>query len=422
MTPAEAAAAAARPVNPQDFDIDRVRADFPILQQEVHGRQLVYLDNAATTQKPVSVIEALERYYYLDNANVHRGVHELSERATCAFEAARETVREFLNAHDATEIVFVRGTTEAINLVAQSYGRENINQGDEILITEMEHHSNIVPWQLLCEQTGAVLKVVPIDEHGELMLDEFDRLLTERTKLVSVVHVSNALGTINPIKTLIQKAHDIGAVVLVDGAQAVAHIQVDVRDLGCDFYAFSGHKLYGPTGIGVLYARQSILEAMPPYQGGGEMIEYVTFEKTTYNKLPYKFEAGTPNIAGAIGLGASIDYLRTMGLGAVSAHERSVLQYATHRAQEIEGLRIIGTAGLKCSILSFVVAGTHPADFGAILDQLGVAIRTGHHCAMPVMQHFDVPGTARASIGMYNTREEIDVFIDGVAHAKRMLS
>jgi cysteine desulfurase/selenocysteine lyase len=286
----------------------------------------------------------------------------------------------------------------------------------------MEHHSNIVPWQLLCEQTGAVLKVVPIDEYGELVEDEFEALLTERTKLVGIVHVSNALGTINPIKTLIQKAHDAGAAVLVDGAQAVAHIQVDVCDLDCDFYAFSGHKLYGPTGIGVLYAKQSLLEAMPPYQGGGEMIEHVTFEKTTYNKLPYKFEAGTPNIAGAIGLGASIDYLRTMGLGAVSAHERSVLQYATQRAQEIKGLRVIGTAGLKCSILSFVVAGTHPADFGTILDQLGVAIRTGHHCAMPVMQHFDIPGTARASIGMYNTREEVDVFIDAVACAKRMLS
>lgn len=420
MTPAEVSAA--RAIDPQDFDIERVRADFPILQQQVHGRQLVYLDNAATTQKPVSVIEAIEGYYYLHNANVHRGVHELSERATRAFEAAREKVRNFLHAHDATEIVFVRGTTEAINLVAQSYGRANIKQGDEILITEMEHHSNIVPWQLLCEQTGAVLKVVPIDEHGELMLDEFDRLLTERTKLVGVVHVSNALGTINPIKTLIQKAHDVGAAVLIDGAQAVAHIQVDVRDLDCDFYAFSGHKLYGPTGIGVLYAKQSILEAMPPYQGGGEMIERVTFEKTTYNKIPYKFEAGTPNIAGAIGLGASIDYLRIMGLGAISAHERSVLQYATQRAQEIKGLRVIGTAGLKCSILSFVVAGTHPADFGTILDQLGVAIRTGHHCAMPVMQHFDVPGTARASIGMYNTRDEIDVFIDAVARAQQMLS
>jgi cysteine desulfurase/selenocysteine lyase len=419
MTPAEASAA--RAVDPQDFDIDRARADFPILQQEVHDRQLVYLDNAATTQKPVSVIEALERYYYLDNANVHRAAHELSERATCAFEAAREKVRKFLHAHDAAQIVFVRGTTEAINLVAQSYGRANIKQGDEILITEMEHHSNIVPWQLLCEQTGAVLKVVPINDHGELMLDKFDGLLTERTKLVGMVHVSNALGTINPIKTLIQKAHDVGAVVLVDGAQAVAHIQVDVDDLDCDFYAFSGHKLYGPTGIGVLYGKRSTLEAMPPYQGGGEMIEHVSFEKTTYNKLPYKFEAGTPNIAGAIGLGASIDYVTSMGLGAISAHERSVLQYATQRAQQIEGLRVIGTAGLKCSILSFVVAGTHPADFGSILDQCGVAIRTGHHCAMPVMQHFDIPGTARASIGMYNTREEVDVFIDAVARAKRML-
>ncbi len=419
MTLAESSAA--RAAGTQDFDIDRVRADFPILQQEIHGRRLVYLDNAATTQKPVSVIEALERYYYLDNANVHRGVHELSERATRAFEAARANVRDFLNARNAAEIVFVRGTTEAINLVAQSYGRWRFKQGDEILITAMEHHSNIVPWQLLCEQTGAVLKVAPINEHGELIMDEFDRLLTERTQLVGIVHVSNALGTINPVKTLIRKAHAVGAVVLVDGAQAVAHIQVDVRDLNCDFYAFSGHKIYGPTGIGVLYAKQSILEAMPPYQGGGEMIEHVTFEKTTYNKLPYKFEAGTPNIAGAIGLGAAIDYVTSMGLGAVSAHERSVLQYASQRAQQIEGLRLVGTADLKCSILSFVVSGTHPADFGTILDQLGVAIRTGHHCAMPVMQYFDVPGTARASIGMYNTREEVDVFIDGVARARQML-
>ncbi len=419
MTPAEVSAA--RAVDPQDFDIERVRADFPILQQEVNGRPLVYLDNAATTQKPASVIEALERYYYLDNANVHRGVHELSERATIAFEAAREKVRGFLHADDAREIVFVRGTTEAINLVAQSYGRANINHGDEILVTEMEHHSNIVPWQMLCEQTGAVLKVVPINERGEMIAKQFEKLLTERTKILAMTHVSNALGTINPVKSMIHRAHDVGAVVLVDGAQAVAHIQVDVRDLDCDFYAFSGHKLYGPTGIGVLYAKQNILDAMPPYQGGGEMIEHVTFEKTTYNILPYKFEAGTPNIAGAIGLGASIDYLRTMGLGAISAHERSVLRYAMQRAQEIEGLRVIGTAELKCSILSFVVDGTHPADFGTILDQLGIAIRTGHHCAMPVMQHFALPGTARASIGMYNTREEIDEFINGIVRAKSML-
>ena len=412
----------ARSVETQVFDIERVRADFPILHQEVNGRPLVYLDNGATTQKPVPVIETLERYYYLNNANVHRGLHELSERATQSYEAAREKVRKFLYADDVKEIVFVRGTTEAINLIAQSYGRANIGESDEILITEMEHHSNIVPWQMLCEQTGAVLKVVPINEQGDMNLDDFDRLLTERTRLFSVTHVANSLGTINPLKKLIRQAHDIGAVVVVDGAQAVAHIQVDVKELDCDFYAFSGHKLYGPTGIGILYGKESLLDEMPPYQGGGEMIERVTFEKTTYNKLPYKFEAGTPNIAGAIGLGAAVDYLKTMGLGAVSAHERSVLQYATHRAQEIEGLRIIGSADLKCSILSFVIDGTHPADIGTIVNQYGVAIRAGHHCAMPVMQHFGIPGTARASIGMYNTRDEVDMFIDAVAGAKRMLS
>ncbi len=419
MTRAEASLP--RSTDEQSFDIERVRADFPILHQEIHGRPLVYLDNGATTQKPVSVIETLERYYYLDNANVHRGVHELSERATRAFEAAREKVRSFIRAADVKEILFVRGTTEGINLVAQSWGRQNCREGDEILVTEMEHHSNIVPWQLLCEQTGAVLKVVPINEQGELVLEEFDHLLNDSTKLVAVTHVSNALGSINPIKTLIRKAHDAGAVALVDGAQAVAHIQVDVRDLDCDFYAFSGHKLYGPTGIGVLYGKQSILDAMPPYQGGGEMIERVTFERTTFNALPYKFEAGTPNIAGAIGLGSAIDYIRTMGLGAISAHERSILQYATLRAQEVPGMRIIGTASLKCSILSFVIDGIHPADVGTILDQLAVAVRAGHHCAMPVMQHFNLPGTTRASIGMYNTRDDVDRFIDAVVQARRML-
>ncbi len=420
MTHAEASLH--RAPDAQSFDIDRVRADFPILHQEVHGRLLVYLDNGATTQKPVSVIETLERYYYLDNANVHRGLHELSERATRAFEAAREKVRNFIHASEVQEIVFVRGTTEAINLVAQSYGRRNIREGDEILITQMEHHSNIVPWQLLCEQTGAVLRIVPMSERGELVLEEFDRLLNERTKMVAVTHVSNALGSINPIKTLIRRAHDAGAVVLVDGAQAVAHIQVDVRDLDCDFYAFSGHKLYAPTGIGVLYGKQALLEAMPPYQGGGEMIERVTFEKTTYNALPYKFEAGTPNISGAIGLGSAIDYVKAMGLGAISAHERSILQYATQRALEVPGLRIIGTASLKCSILSFVIDDVHPSDVGTILDQLGVAVRAGHHCAMPVMQYFNLPGTARASIGMYNTRDDVDRFIDAVVRAKHMLS
>ncbi len=419
MTPAEASVE--KRVTPQAFDIERVRADFPILHQEVHGRPLVYLDNGATTQKPASVIEKLERYYYLDNANVHRGVHELSQRATEAFEQARATARAFLNARTGNEIVFVRGTTEAINLVANSYGRVNLRNGDEIIVSEMEHHSNIVPWQMLCTQTGAALKVVPINEHGELVAEEYERLLSDRTRLVAVTHVSNALGSINPIKHMIRQAHAAGAAVLIDGAQAVAHIQVDVQDLDCDFYAFSGHKLYGPTGIGVLYGKEELLDAMPPYQGGGEMIKHVSFEKTVYNDLPYKFEAGTPNIAGAIGLSAAIDYLSERGLGAVSAHERSVLQYATRRLSEIEGLRIIGTAEYKCSIISFMLDGAHPSDVGEILNQQGVAIRTGHHCAMPVMQHFCLPGTARASFAMYNTRDEVDALVEALVKARQML-
>ena len=409
-------------VVPQGFEISRVRGDFPILQQEVHGHPLVYLDNGATTQKPAAVVETLERYYYLDNANVHRGVHELSERATEAYEGSREKLRGFLNARSTSEIVFTRGTTEAINLVAQSYGRANLKPGDEIVVTEMEHHSNIVPWQMLCEQTGAVLKVVPINEAGELKLEEFERVLGERTRIVGVVHVSNALGSINPVKKLIRQAHAVGAVVLVDGAQAVAHIQVDVQDLGCDFYALSAHKVYGPTGIGVLYGREALLDAMPPYQGGGDMIEHVSFDGTTYNVLPYKFEAGTPNIAGAIGMGAAIDYVTATGLGAISAHERGILQYATQRIAEIDGVRIIGTAELKCSILSFMLDQHHPTDVGTILNYQGVAIRTGHHCAMPVMQHYDVPGTARASFAMYNTREDVDRFIEALMKAREMLS
>ena len=409
------------PLKSQGFDIGRVRGDFPILHQEVHGKPLVYLDNGATTQKPASVVEKLERYYFMDNANVHRGIHELSERATAELEGARDKVQEFLNAADRSEIVFVRGTTEAINLVAHSYGRENIRMGDEILVTEMEHHSNIVPWQILCERTGAVLKVVPIRENGELEIERYPELLNERTKIVAITHVSNALGTINPIKQMIHQAHAAGAVVLVDGAQAVAHIQVNVQELDCDFYAFSGHKLYGPTGIGVLYGKQALLDAMPPYQGGGEMIKYVSFRETLYNDLPYKFEAGTPNIAGGIGLGAAIDYVTNQGLGAISAHERGVLQYATECAGGIAGLRIIGTAAYKCSILSFLIGDTHPSDVGTILNYQGVAIRTGHHCAMPVMQKCGIPGTARASFAMYNTREDVDVLFDGIAKAREML-
>ncbi len=409
------------PLNDQGFDIDRVRGEFPILHQDVNGKPLVYLDNGATTQKPAAVVEKLERYYFLDNANVHRGVHELSQRATAELEGARDRVQAFLNAADRSEIVFVKGTTEAINLVAQSYGRENVGAGDEILVTEMEHHSNIVPWQLLCEQIGAVLKVVPIRENGELEGERFPELLSERTRIVAFTHVSNALGTINPVKQMVRQAHDVGAVTLVDGAQAVAHIQVNVQDLDCDFYAFSGHKLYGPTGIGVLYGKQALLDAMPPYQGGGEMIKHVSFERTVYNDLPYKFEAGTPHIAGGIGLGAAIDYVQHQGLGAISAHERGVLQYATERAQQVEGLRVIGTAKYKCSILSFLLGEAHPSDVGTILNMQGIAIRTGHHCAMPVMQKCEIPGTARASFAMYNTREEVDALFAGIAKAREML-
>ena len=406
---------------PQAFDVERIRGEFPALQQTVHGHPLVYLDNGATTQKPNVVIESLERYYYLDNANVHRGVHELSERATDAYEGARETIRQFLKADTVKEIIYTSGTTEAINLVAYSYARGNVKSGDEILITEMEHHSNIVPWQLLCQQTGAELKVAPINDKGELILEEYEKLLNPRTKLVGMVYVSNALGTINPIKQMIKMAHQVGAVTVVDGAQAVAHIPIDVKDLDCDFFAMSSHKVYGPTGMGALYGKAHILEDMPPFQGGGDMIDYVSFEKTTFNKLPYKFEAGTPHIAGAIGFEAALNYVQDLGLGVISAHERGVLQYATQRMLEIPGVRIIGTAGLKCSVLSFVLDEIHPSDIGTILNLHGVAVRTGHHCAMPVMQHFKVPGTVRASIGLYNNREDIDIFIDALNKAKQML-
>jgi cysteine desulfurase/selenocysteine lyase len=393
------------------FDVARVRADFPILHQSVRGKPLVYLDNAATTQKPRVVIEALERYYREDNANVHRGVHLLSERATAAYEAARRRVRDFIHARSEKEIVFTRGTTESINLVAQTWGRANLRPGDEVLITEMEHHSNIVPWQMVCEQTGARLVVAPIDDAGELVLEAFEARLGERTRLVAVTHCSNALGTINPIAWIVERAHAAGSLVLVDGAQAVAHLPVDVQALDVDFYAFSGHKLYGPTGIGVLYAKSTLLEAMPPYQGGGEMIKYVTFEKTVYNDPPYKFEAGTPHIAGAIGLAAAIEYLQGLTLEAIAAHERDLLAYATARAQEVPGLRLIGAAREKAAILSFELERIHPHDIGTILDYHGVAIRTGHHCAMPVMQRYCVPATARASFGLYNTRAEIDAFV-----------
>ncbi len=404
------------------FDVQKVREDFPILKQRVHGKPLVYLDNAATAQKPLSVIDALSRYYTTENSNIHRGLHFLSERATKDYEEARAKVQRFVNAEESKEIIFVRGTTEGINLVAQSYVRTRLQPGDEVVISAMEHHSNIVPWQIVCEQTGAKLRVAPIDDSGQILLDEFQRLLNSRTKFVSVAHVSNALGTVNSIKRIIEMAHQWDAAVLVDGAQAAPHLKVDVRELDCDFYAFSGHKLYGPTGIGILYGKSHLLEAMPPYQGGGDMILSVTFEKTTYNALPYKFEAGTPHIEGAIGLGAAIDYVNKLGLQSISAYEQELLAYATERVSEIKGLRIIGTAKEKAGVLSFVLDDVHPHDIGTILDLEGIAIRTGHHCAMPVMQRFGVPATARASFAFYNTREEIDALARAVHKVREVFT
>jgi cysteine desulfurase/selenocysteine lyase len=386
----------------------------------VNGKSLVYLDNAATTQKPQVVIDAVSRYYTHDNANVHRGVHTLSQRATDSYEAARAKIQRFINAAAVEEIVFVGGATEAINLVAQSYARPRLKPGDEIIVSAMEHHSNIVPWQLVGEQTGAVLKVVPINDAGELELDALRGLLGPRTRLVAITHLSNALGSIVPIESVIALAHDRGVPVLVDGAQAISHLPVDVRALGCDFYAFSGHKIFGPTGIGVLYGRTELLDAMPPYQGGGDMIRSVTFDRTEYNDLPYKFEAGTPNIAGAIGLGAALDYVSTIGMQAIAAHERDLLTYATQAASGIPGLRIVGTARRKASILSFTLDGLHPHDIGTILDDQGVAIRAGHHCAMPVMQRYGIGGTARASFALYNTREEVDALVAGIRKAQEM--
>jgi cysteine desulfurase/selenocysteine lyase len=401
-------------------DVAQWRADFPLLKQTVHGKPLVYLDNAATTQKPQAVIDCEKNYYSTFNANIHRGIHELSQRATDAYEGARGKVRRFINAASDKEIVFVRGTTEAINLVAQSYGRSRIKAGDEILLTEMEHHSNIVPWQMLCEQTGAVLRVAPINDAGELMPEAFERLLGPRTRLVAVAHVSNALGTVNPLRKIIALAHAAGAVVLVDGAQAAPHLKVDVRNLDCDFYAFSSHKLYGPTGTGVLYGRETLLEAMPPWQGGGDMISQVTFGKTLFNVLPWKFEAGTPNIAGVIGLGAALDYVEHIGLDAIAAHEHTLLEHATRLAGETGGLRMIGTARDKAAIFAFVIEGVHPHDIGTVLDHEGIAIRTGHHCAMPLMEHFRVPATARASFALYNTHEEVDALFAGLRKAASM--
>ena len=402
------------------LDVERIRDDFPILHRLVRGRPLVYLDSAATTQKPRAVLDALARYYAHGNANIHRGVYVLSEEATAAYDAARAKVQRFLNAAASREIVFTRNATEGINLVAQSFGRRNVGPGDEIVITHMEHHSNIVPWQLLCEQVGARLRVAPIDDTGTLQLDELERLIGPRTRLVSVVHLSNSLGTINPVRDIVEMAHRRDVPVLIDGSQAVYHMPVDVQALGCDFYVFTGHKLYGPTGIGVLYGREALLEQMPPYQGGGDMIRSVTFEKTTYADLPHKFEAGTPHIAGAVGLGAAVDYVQGIGFDAVAPHEADLLAYGTAALSEVKGLRLIGTAANKASILAFVMKGAHPHDVGTIVDTEGVAIRTGHHCTQPIMDRFGVPATARASVAMYSTRGEIDVLVHALERVRKM--
>ena len=404
------------------LDINKIRQDFPILEQSINGKKLVYFDNAATTQKPIQVLDALNDYYRGYNANIHRGIHHLAEKATAAFESTRKAVKTFLNANSTEEIIFTYGTTDSINLVAGTFGRKFINEGDEIIISTLEHHSNIVPWQMLCEEKGCVLKVIPINDEGEILMDEFEKLLSEKTKLVSVVHVSNALGTINPIKTIIEKAHAFGAKVLIDGAQASSHIDIDVQDLDADFYALSAHKLFGPTGMGVLYGKKELLEAMPPYRGGGEMIKEVTFEKTTYADLPYKFEAGTPNIADVVAFKFALDYIQNIGKTNIAAYENELLNYATEKLEAIEGLTVIGKAKEKVSVISFVLEGIHPQDIGIILDQQGIAVRTGHHCTQPLMQRFGIPGTARASFSVYNTFEEIDALVAGILKVKKLLS
>ncbi|RYU93537.1 cysteine desulfurase [Emticicia agri] len=403
------------------LDIQKIRADFPILDEKINGKDLVYFDNAATTQKPLPVLNALANYYGHYNANIHRGIHHLAEKATSAFEASRKTIQKFLNARYTEEIIFTYGTTDGINLVAQTYGRAFLKEGDEIIISAMEHHSNIVPWQMLCEQNGCVLKVIPVNDDGELILEAYEKLLSGKTKFVSVVHVSNALGTINPVKYIIQKAHEVGAKVLIDGAQATSHLTIDVQDLDTDFYVFSAHKLYGPTGMGALYGKKELLEAMPPYRGGGEMIKEVTFEKTTYNELPYKFEAGTPNIADVIAVKTAIEYLDELGKENVAAYENELLAYATEQLLKIEGLKIIGQAKDKVSVISFVIEGIHPQDVGVILDQQGIAVRTGHHCTQPLMKRFGIPGTSRASFAVYNTKEEIDKLVLGIEKVKKMV-
>jgi len=427
MTPVQAnSATTSRLVHGQagrrrvDFDVARVRQDFPILREKVYGKPLIYLDSAATSQKPRAVIDAMSRFFLKENANVNRGVHYLSERATEAYEGARAKVQRFLNAEHAHEIIFVRGTTEAINLVAQTYGKKHVGEEDEVLITAMEHHSNIVPWQMLCEETGGRLRVAPINDVGELLLDEFEKLVGPKTKLVAVTHVSNVLGTINPIRRIVEMAHARGAHVLIDGAQAAPHLKVDVQALGCDFYALSGHKMYGPTGIGVLYGRSELLEEMPPYQGGGDMILSVSFEKTVYNKPPQKFEAGTPNMAGAVGLAAAIDFLSGLGQETLSDHEEEVLAYGIHALSQVPDLRLIGTARAKASVISFLLADVHPHDIGTILDREGIAIRTGHHCAQPLMNRLGVAATARASLGCYSTHTDIDALVAGLGKVREV--
>lgn len=403
------------------LDIATIRQDFPILNREVNGKPLVYFDNGATAQKPLSVISAITKYYTFQNSNIHRGIHTLSQQATDAYEQARKTVQAFINAKYNHEVIFTSGTTHSINLVTNSFAKKYLAEGDEIIISTMEHHSNIVPWQMVCEEYGCTLKVIPINDKGELLLEEYKKLLSDKTKLVAVTHVSNTLGTVNPVQEIIAQAKQFGAYTLIDGAQAVPHKKVDVQALGCDFYVFSGHKMFGPTGVGILYGKEAVLNEIPPYQGGGDMIKTVTFEKTTYNCLPHKFEAGTPNIIGGIGLAAAIDYMNNIGLDNIANYEAELLAYATEKIKQIEGVRIIGKAEQKASVLSFLVDGTHPTDIGMILDKLGVAIRTGHHCTEPLMNRFEIPGTARASFAFYNTKEEIDVFIEALERAVKML-
>ncbi|MCO6500211.1 MAG: cysteine desulfurase [Vicingus serpentipes] len=405
----------------ETLDIASIRKDFPILSREVNGHPLVYFDNGASSQKPQQVIDTISHYYQYENSNIHRGIHTLSQEATTAYEEARKTIQKFINAKHDHEIIFTKGTTDAINLVASSFGKKFLNEGDEIIISTMEHHSNIVPWQIICEEKGAILKVVPINDKGEFLVDEYEKLLSDKTKLVAVTHVSNTLGTINPVKEIIAKAHQKEALVLIDGAQAVPHTKVDVQELDADFYAFSGHKMFGPTGVGILYGKEGLLNSLPPYQGGGDMIKTVTFEKTTYNDLPHKFEAGTPNIVGGIALATAVDYINEIGIDKIETYEHELLNYATEQIKQIEGVRIIGEAQKKASVLSFVVDGTHPTDIGTIIDKLGIAIRTGHHCTEPLMNRFNIPGTARASFAFYNTFEEVDTFINALKRAVGML-